>query len=182
MIQTKHTHWRLIIEMDLPLIHELQSIPEVERFNTLGLPENFEQTKERMMPLILDNMTGANLTFAVLSKDKKEMMGLFAIKKFPERYNAVEVWYKYFPKYWGQGIGTECLQEFIKYGFETMKLHRIEGGCAVDHKASVRLFEKVGMQREGRGRQTLPLVDGWSDHYTYAILESDYQEWKKERS
>lgn len=174
MIHTLRTHWQLIQEKDLPKIHALQSIPEVEKFNTLGLPENFERTKELMMPLIEDNVTQTNLTFAIFLKDSDEMIGLFAAKKFPERYHAVEVWYKYFPKFWRQGFATEALRGFIHYGFEKMKLHRIEGGCAVGHKASIRVFEKVGMQLEGRGRETLPLKDGWSDHFTYSILESDY--------
>ena len=29
------------------------------------------------------------------------------------------------------------------------------------------------MSKEGRKRQNLPLADGWSDNYEYAILDSD---------
>lgn len=173
MIKTDRTIWTLLERDDLKKIHQLQSIPKVERFNTLGIPKDFEATKKMMTPLIDDNIAGKSLTFTVRNHDH-EIIGLFAVKKFPSRYQAVEVWYKYFPQYWGHGFGTEMLKAFIKYGFEEMKLHRIEAGCAVDHIASIRVFEKAGLIREGRSRKTLPLTDGWSDQYTYAILEEDY--------
>jgi hypothetical protein len=52
-------------------------------------------------------------------------------------------------------------------------LHRIKAGCAVENIASIKVLEKVGMIREGRGRQLLPLKSSWSDNFQYAILETD---------
>lgn len=42
MIKTERSQWTLLTEKDLLDVHKLQSIPEVERFNTLGLPKDFE--------------------------------------------------------------------------------------------------------------------------------------------
>ena len=63
----------------------------------------------------------------------------------------------------------------MRFGFHTLKLHRIHAGCAVDNIGSIKVLEKAGMQREGRARQTLPLIDGWSDNYNYAILEVEFK-------
>jgi len=59
------------------------------------------------------------------------------------------------------------------FGFETLKLHRIQAGCAVNKIGSIKVLEKAGMIREGRGRQVLPLKSGWSDNFEYSILETD---------
>ena len=50
-------------------------------------------------------------------------------------------------------------------------MHRIEVGCAIENVASIRVLEKVGMTREGRKRQVLPIRANWIDNYFFAILE-----------
>jgi len=83
------------------------------------------------------------------------------------------VWYKIHPDFWNKGFATEGLKAVIDFGFETLKLHRIEAGCAVDNIGSLKVLEKAGMLQEGRGRKLLPLKQGWSDNFKYAILETD---------
>jgi ribosomal-protein-alanine N-acetyltransferase len=83
------------------------------------------------------------------------------------------VWYTVHPKHWGKGIATEALNLMLDLGFDHLKLHRIQAGCAVGNLGSIKVLEKVGMIKEGRGRQILPLSTGWSDNYEYSILESD---------
>ncbi len=61
----------------------------------------------------------------------------------------------------------------LDLGFDHLKLHRLQAGCAVGNLGSIKVLEKVGMIKEGRGRQILPLSTGWSDNYEYSILESD---------
>jgi len=53
----------------------------------------------------------------------------------------------------------------LDFGFNTLKLHRIEAGCAVNNLGSIKVLEKVGMLYEGRERKTLPLKSGWSDNF-----------------
>jgi RimJ/RimL family protein N-acetyltransferase len=65
------------------------------------------------------------------------------------------------------------LRRLINFGFNDLKLHRIEAGCAVENIGSLKVLEKVGIQREGHKRKVLPLKNGWSDNYEYAILETD---------
>jgi RimJ/RimL family protein N-acetyltransferase len=56
----------------------------------------------------------------------------------------------------GKGYGTE-VNRVLDFGFNDLNLHRIKAGCAVENIASIKVLEKVGMIREGRGRQLLPL-------------------------
>lgn len=90
-----------------------------------------------------------------------------------KKYRLGEVWYKIHPNYWNQGIATEVLTKMIDVGFHELNLHRTQAGCAVENTASIRVLEKVGIFKEGRRRQILPLKSGWSDNFEYAILETD---------
>ncbi|MDB4293343.1 GNAT family N-acetyltransferase [Maribacter sp.] len=166
---------RCITMSDLDTIHTLHSLPETDKFNTLGIPENIEVTKSIITGWILDNKKSAskNLTFAVTQKASNTFIGLIALKIGSEKFKNAEVWYKLHSDHWGKGFGTEALNLILDYGFGALKLHRIQAGCAIDNIGSIKLLEKVGMTREGRKRQVLPLKSGWSDNFEYAILETD---------
>lgn len=166
---------RLIEASDLRAIHDLHSLPETDEFNTLGIPQNLDETHSVIAPWIEDNQQDdiVNYTFAIEQKITNEFIGLIALKLRNRKYRRGGVWYKLYSAYWGRGFGTESLRRVIDFGFKELNLHRIEAGCAVDNVGSKRVLEKAGMTREGRKRQVLPLKSGWSDNFEYAILETD---------
>ncbi len=174
-ILTERIKLRLIDVSDLDSIHDLHSLPETDEYNALGIPKNIEETKSIIEPWIAENqlIEIKNYTFAIDNKSNGKFIGLFGLKLGNEKYKNAEVWYKVHSNYWKKGYATESLKAVINFGFETLKLHRIEAGCAVDNIGSLKVLEKSGMFREGRGRQILPLKSGWSDNFKYSILETD---------
>jgi len=174
-ITTDRIKLRLIELLDIDSIHQLHALPETDEYNTLGIPKNIEETKSIIEPWIAENKLNdiKNYTFAIESKLEGKFMGLFGLKLGSKKYNRGEVWYKIHSDYWNKGYATESLKAVINFGFETLQLHRIEAGCAVNNLGSIKVLEKVGMIREGRGRQILPLKSGWSDNFTYSIIKTD---------
>lgn len=166
----------LVKQQDLLDIHELHSLPETDEFNTLGIPENAEQTKK----ILQDWMAASALalspafTFTIRARQNNAFIGLIALKCGNPKFKTGEAWYKLHVKHWRKGYATEALTEVLRFGFEVLKLHRIEAGCAVANAGSIRVLEKAGMQKEGRKRKVLPLKQGWSDNFEYAILEEDW--------
>ncbi|WPP51581.1 GNAT family N-acetyltransferase [Catalinimonas niigatensis] len=160
---------------DTLLIHKLHSLPETDLYNTLGIPQQLDDTQKIVQEWIAayQESSISHFTFVIESQDTYAFIGLIAIQLGPPKYKIGEVWYKLHPDHWRKGFATEALQTILNFGFRELKLHRIEAGCAVDNLASARVLEKAGMQREGRKRKVLPLKSGWSDNYTYAILEED---------
>jgi RimJ/RimL family protein N-acetyltransferase len=174
-IATKRTQLRFIELSDLHAIHHLLSFPETDEFNTLGIPANEQETKAIIAPLIAANSAHEilNYTFAIEDKSSNDFIGIFGLKLWAPKHRRGEVWYKLLPKEWNKGFATEVLSAVIDYGFDTLNLHRIQAGCAVENIASIKVLENAGMIREGRGRLVLPLKSGWSDNYEYSILEID---------
>jgi len=174
-IFTERIKLRLIELSDLNSIHKLHSLPETDEFNALGIPQNIEETKNVIEPWIAENELNKikNYTFAIENRVDRKFIGLFGLKLGNEKYKRGEVWYKIHSDYWKKGYATESLKAVINFGFENLKLHRIEAGCAVENIGSFKVLEKAGMIREGRLRQVLPLKSGWSDNFEYSILETD---------
>lgn len=173
-----HTPRLLLRELspaDLEAVHRLHSLPEVDEFNTLGIPEAVETT-ERLLTDWLAQRAATPRTayvFAVQRTADHEFVGLMALTLGKATFKNAEVWYKLLPAHWGQGLTTEALRALLAFGFNRLRLHRIEAGCAVENPASARVLEKAGMTREGRKRQVLPIRGTWVDNYLFAILESD---------
>jgi RimJ/RimL family protein N-acetyltransferase len=174
-IKTNRTTLRLADINDLEFVHELHSLPETDEFNTVGIPNNIDETK-----LVINNWIKAHqqsevtsYTFTIQLNSNDEKIGVFGLKLWPKKNRRAEVWYKIHKDNWDQGYATEILKSVLDFGFDELNLHRIQAGSAVDNIGSIKVLEKSGMIREGRGRQLLLLKSGWSDNFEYSILETD---------
>lgn len=171
---------RLLLEElqpdDVAAIHELHSFPQVDQYNTLGIPSSFDQT-ESLLAQWLKLQAAAprqSYIFKVKEANKVAFAGLIALSLGKPNFRTAEVWYKLHPNCWGKGYATEALRQVLAFGFNELKLHRVEAGCAVGNKASIRVLEKAGMQKEGSKRKVLPIRGEWVSNYEFAILEEDF--------
>jgi len=174
-LKTNRLNIKPISIKDLGKIHDLHSLPETDQFNTLGIPKDINETEKIIAKWISNNKDekSKNFTFKIELKEKKLFIGLIALNLGSQKFKSAEVWYKLHSSFWNKGYGTETLQKILEFGFNDLKLHRIEAGCAVDNIGSIRILEKVGMIREGRKGKVLPLKNGWSDNFEFAILSTD---------
>ncbi len=179
----KITTDRLILEEitwdDLPLVHQLHSIPEVYEFNTLGLPSNLEETRELVRPEIeaREKNPQGRYTFCIRIKGDGEFIGVAGYTFSNDKFRLGEIYYKLSPVYWGQGYATEVAKKLITVGFEEFNLHKLEAGVALGNDRSVRVLEKSAMIREGLRRKILPIRGEWVDGYLYAIVEDEKRDY-----
>jgi len=164
---------------DVPLVHKLHQYPEVAIYNTLGIPTELTQTRDAMKRAIEDqeNPDRKYYSWAILHEGTQEFLGEAGMSLAPDRYKKGEIYYSLLPEHWGKGYATELVKGMISFGFDGLYLHRIEAGVAVENVRSIHVLEKAGMIREGVGRKILPLSTGWSDNYSYSILDSDPKEY-----
>jgi ribosomal-protein-alanine N-acetyltransferase len=73
----------------------------------------------------------------------------------------------------GKGRMTRAVSAVVRFGFETLRLHRIEAACIPDNAPSIALLERNGFQREGFARGYLQINDAWRDHILLALLEGE---------
>jgi len=174
-LTSERINLRLIELADLHSIHKLHSLPETDEFNTLGIPQNEGETKKLILSWIAENKQQdiKNFTFAIQLNNNADFIGLAGLKLSSKKYRRGEIWYKIHKNFWRKGYATEAVNLLLDYGFQQLELHRIQAGCALDNLGSIKVLEKVGMIKEGRGRQVLPLKNGWSDNFEFAILETD---------
>ena len=164
-----------ITQNDLNYVHTLHSLPEVDQFNTLGIPENIRDTSAILDKWITENSlkNTRSFTFTIGLQTCQKCIGIIGITLGKPKYNNAEIWFKFHPAYWNKGYATEAVNAILEFGFNTLQLHRIEAGSATGNIGSIKVLEKAGMIREAHTRQLLPLQSGWSDNYGYAKLATD---------
>ena len=73
----------------------------------------------------------------------------------------------------GKGRMTRAVAAVVGFGFDSLRLHRIEAACIPDNAPSIALLERNGFQREGFARAYLKINDAWRDHILLALLEGE---------
>ena len=73
----------------------------------------------------------------------------------------------------GKGRMTRAVAAVARFGFDTLRLHRIEAACIPDNAPSIALLERNGFEREGFARAYLKINDAWRDHILLALLEGE---------
>jgi RimJ/RimL family protein N-acetyltransferase len=129
-----------------------------------------------------DTQPRINYQFAIELPENGNLIGNAGIrlrslgKREPDAYQA-DIGYELDPGYWGKGYASEAVRAVIKFGFATLRVHRIWAYCLAENRASAHVLEKVGMRLEGHLREDEYFKGRWWDTLIYGMLE---EEWKPE--
>ncbi|MCU4176911.1 GNAT family N-acetyltransferase [Carboxylicivirga sp. N1Y90] len=174
-IESKRLDLNEISLNDVDHIHTLHSLPEVDRYNTLGIPENI-RISEKLINTSLEaqkQVPRKHIHWCIRLKSDNRFIGEAGINLSADRFKLGEIYYNLLPEFWNKGYATELAKALINYGFKYLNLHKIEAGVATENMASIKVLEKAGMTREGLRRKILPIRGEWKDNYHYAIVEND---------
>lgn len=117
-------------------------------------------------------------SFAMELKEGGRMIGTIGFMWVNPDYKSAEVGYSMSRDWWNKGLMTEALQAVLRFGFEELKLNRIEAQHETENPASGRVMAHCGMRFEGVLRQRVMNKGCFKDVALYAILKSD---WQKEK-
>ena len=111
--------------------------------------------------------------FAIIEGQGERFSGCIGLHPVYEHSRA-EVGYWIGKPYWGRGLATAALRLLVQFGFEKLKLNRIEAGHFTHNPASGRVMQKANMRPEGVRRRYVWHRDQFKDLHWYAILREEY--------
>jgi ribosomal-protein-alanine N-acetyltransferase len=121
---------------------------------------------------------GTSATFAIVGQKTGALVGAVSLIIKREHHRA-ELGYWIAVDCWNRGYATEASRRIIDFGFEDLRLHRIEAHHFLRNPASGRVMEKLGMKQEGVVRDHVIKWDRFESLAIYSILEP---EWKAARA
>jgi RimJ/RimL family protein N-acetyltransferase len=122
-----------------------------------------------------------NYELAIELKDTKRLIGVIGLTKVNKLDEKATIGYWLGKKYWRKGIMYEAVMEVIRFGFEDLKLQRIEISASTENEASNNLIKKLGAKYEGtarRGHRTKS-TGKFHDINNYGLLKEDFDMCKK---
>ncbi len=147
--------------------------PLVSRHVLWDAHESVRDSRQFLRGAIRQYRRGEPGSFAITLKDSGRMIGTIGFMWVNVDYKSAEVGYSLSREYWNRGIMTEALRRVVAFGFEELRLNRIEAQHEVDNPASGRVMAHAGMQYEGRLRQRIKNKGRFVDVALYAILRDD---------
>jgi [ribosomal protein S5]-alanine N-acetyltransferase len=160
---------------DLDKLFMMERREDFRRYR--GEPMSREETADRLRLKISDAQANPRVRYylAVILPPSDHVIGQISARVIQPYIREWEVTWNIHPNYWGKGYATEGARAILDMVFRQMNGHRAIAICHTENHASIRVAEKVGMQREGRTRQTILIAGVWHDEYLYSLLEEEYK-------
>lgn len=113
--------------------------------------------------------------WAIVYEADGKMIGTCGFTSFNCTHDSAEVGYVLNPAYWGKGIAGEALESVLQFGFEDLKLHRIEADFIKGNERSRHVREKAGMTFEGYRRESMHVKGSYVTVGVCAILAPEWR-------
>ncbi len=134
-------------------------------------PETIEEYKEALRVRAEQSERGELHMFSLLYEGKP--VGSGSVRPFADPYRGdVGLWIG--RPFHGKGIGKTAVKEFIKYGFQSLKMEKIEATVMVGNVASRKIFEANGFKLEGTIRKAIKKRGKLVDEWLLGITREDY--------
>jgi ribosomal-protein-alanine N-acetyltransferase len=117
--------------------------------------------------------SGQSVVFAIEVQETSHFIGAIGLEIQPTHRHA-ELGYWIGVPYWGNGYATEAAAAAVRFGFETLQLHRIYAMHFLENAASGRVLRNIGMRHEGRLRQHVLKWDKFHDSEFYGMLRDEF--------
>jgi ribosomal-protein-alanine N-acetyltransferase len=170
-LETPRVRLRPYTETDIPELLPLIGTPEVAA-TTLRIAHPYtEQDAKAFLSLAKDP---DKLWLAITLRSDGRQIGGIGLRVENQHQHA-ELGYWLGAPFWGHGYATEAAREILRYGFETLALHRIFASHFKHNPASGRVLKKIGMKYEGCQREHLLKWDRFVDSELYGILRREWE-------
>ena len=164
---------RLILRVgtlsDAPSMLALNADPEVVRYTgDVALKDMMEAqgiVRDRLLPQWNLYKMGR---FSVCLRDGT-YIGWCGLRFSPEE-NEVDLGYRFFRKYWGQGFATEASKVCLDYGFNTLGLQMIKAEAMPENIPSIKVLQKLGMTFKGLEKNPCDA----NAYVVYELLKKDF--------
>ena len=134
---------------------------------------SIKETRDWIKKRPKDWKKGISYEFVILNAENGTMLGgcgLNGVDRINRRAN-LGYWVR--TGHIGQGVATNATRLLAKWGFDMLKLKRIEILVDTRNQRSLRVAERVGAKKEGILRNRLTLYDSAYDAVMHSLIPGD---------
>ena len=114
------------------------------------------------------------IRWAITTIDNDDYIGDIGFMNYSKQHRRAEIGFKLIRKYWRRGWMSAAIHAALQYGFNEMKLNRVEALVDSRNDPCLQLLRKAGFAREGVFREYEMDENGYADLAMLSILKSEY--------
>jgi len=149
-------------------------IVELTAFDALG---NIERATQELLEFCIKPFEeNRGIRWGIVLKGEAELAGTIGYHQWVRTggYHA-RVGYDLAAVHRRRGVMTEALEAVLRYGFETMRLNKVEACTDPRNVASIRLLEKLGFHRDGVLRESTYFHGRFIDEAVFSLLAREWR-------
>ncbi len=162
MIETKRLYIIEATEEDIETIIELESHKDNRNFVWIGTYEEHKAEigdKNHLVFVFRQKVDNSIIGYALIRLDFKSE--IFELRRIAISHKGI-------------GYGKEVMIALLKYAFEDRNINRFWLDVYPDNLIGIRLYEGLGMHRDGVLRQSYKSERGYLDQIIYSMLKNEY--------
>jgi len=152
------------------------SDPDVVELTAFEPPKDIEKAREEIAThciKVFSENTG--IRWGITINGSNQLIGTAGYYGWEkERGYHASLGYDLLREHRRKGLMKEALTTIIDFGFETMKLHRIQVMIDPRNDASIRLVERLGFKKDGVLREDQYFRGRFQDDVVYSILSREW--------
>ncbi|MBK8205816.1 MAG: GNAT family N-acetyltransferase [Planctomycetes bacterium] len=179
-LESDRLWYRAPEKSDVPFLTSALLDPRVRRNLLVGRYPFSEAGEEKWIerhaqPPAVDGVTDVVMVFG--PKGSEQPLGSTGLHRISMLHRSAE-WGIFIgrPEEWGKGYGREVARGMLRYGFDTLNLHRIHLRVNADNERGIKAYRAAGFIDEGRQREASYVEGKYVDLVLMAVLR---HEWRK---
>ncbi|HAQ42150.1 MAG TPA: hypothetical protein DCM73_15840 [Clostridiales bacterium] len=167
LILTKRLYLTEAQEKDIEIIMEMEKHKDNRDFVWKGTYEEHKEEIENddyLLLMIKEKDSDDTVGFVLINLDNKSER--FELRRFVISRK-------------GMGYGKEAMNALLKHAFEKLNMNRFWLDVYPDNTIGIKLYEGVGMHRDGILRQNYKSERGLLDQIIYSMLKNEYYQTAK---
>lgn len=146
---------RRLHEQDAPEIFLLRSDPVVNKYLDRPKAHSIDDALVFIRKINTAIDAGTSLYWTISLKDSREPAGAICLWNFTEEEGKAEIGYELLPQFHGKGIMQEAIAAVIQYGFEKLKLKKLEACTVKQNIHSIRILQRNDFKRDPEAESKL---------------------------
>jgi ribosomal-protein-serine acetyltransferase len=153
-----------------------ESLPELLPWMPWAHPDYAIKESRKWIELCAETWAkGKEYNFLIFDANDGSLLGSCGLNRVRRRAGSANLGYWVRSKYTGKGIATAAALLVARFGFNELRLNRIEIGAATGNTASQRVAEKAGATWKGIQKRKLVFRDKVYDRQVFSLTQQDLE-------
>src|ERR1044072_5263930 len=118
---------------------------------------------------------GYGIRWGIYLREQHQYIGSCGFEVIHRPWQYAEIGYELAIPYWGCGDMTEALRTMIRYGLESLDLHRVEAQEEPPNESSKAVLRRLGFREEGIARERGYWRRGFHDLVQFGLLKDEFR-------